>query len=90
LWFDHAGNHLPRLDVKRKEDGKKSAPAFYSCVFTSCPPPFSHHTAVIIDWGFYTSVAPVFDWHSHGGCDHGDLWPRCCDFSWRTWGWNHL
>lgn len=56
--------------MKRKEDEKKSAPVSYSCVFPSlvlllpsCPLPFSHHTAVIIDWGFYTLVAPVFDWH---------------------------
>lgn len=43
--------------MKRKEQ------LFLTPVFfiPPCPPPFSHHTAVLIDWGFYTSVAAVFD-----------------------------
>lgn len=64
--------------MKRKEQ-LFLTPVFFMPL---CPPPFSHHTAVLIDWGFYTSVASVFDWHSHmWGSDHEHLWPRCYDSS---------
>lgn len=83
LCFNHAENHLPRLDLKRKEH------LFHTSVFSSFLVlyPSLAHTAVIIDCGLYTSVAAVVDWRSQRGCDHGDLWPRCCGSS---VGWNRL